>query len=547
MAAPAPPFRSDVLVVGSGIAGSAAALEAADRGLSVTVLRRGSVRDETASAWAQGGIVSRGEDDTAELLEQDIFATGAGLSWPPAVQRLAREGPELVDRFLVDRVGVSFDTEAGGGRSYGLEAAHSSRRILHVGDATGHAIMEGLLARLADHPNVTVVSPRTAVDLLTFPHHAKDPLAVYERARCHGVYALDPETGAVEPFLARATVLATGGIGQVYLNTTNPPGARGDGIAMAHRAGARVVNAQFVQFHPTALDIPGHTKPLISEALRGEGARLLDPQGRPFMHRYDPERAELAPRDLVARAIFTEMLANDWPHALLDIASVLPAERIRERFPGIHAACLARGIDITDQPIPVVPAAHYACGGVLVDGDGRTTLAGLYAVGEVACTGLHGANRLASTSLLEGLVWGIRAARHVADQPAQAVPPDSAFPGWDDSGLIYDADPALLQGDLQTLRTLMWHYVGLIRSGFRLNRVINELRQLGLSIEAFYRQARLTDALIGLRNAALTGMVVASAAHRDPVSRGCHYREDTPATGPGTPLAGLAKPGSLRQ
>jgi L-aspartate oxidase len=547
MATPSPPFRSDVLVVGSGIAGAATALEAADQGLAVTVLRRGSRKDEAASAWAQGGIVSRGEDDTPELLERDILATGAGLSWPPAVTLLAREGPDLVDRFLVERVGVAFDTEADGKRSFGLEAAHSSRRILHVGDATGRAIMAGLLSRLAEHPNVTVTSPRTAVDLLTFPHHATDPLAVYEPARCHGVYALDPERGVVEPFLASATVLATGGLGQVYLNTTNPPGARGDGIAMAQRAGARVVNAQFVQFHPTALDMPGHTKLLISEALRGEGARLLTPGGEPFMHRYDGQRKELAPRDLVARAIFTEMLAHDWPHVMLDISSVLPAERIRERFPEIHAACLARGIDITAQPIPVVPAAHYACGGVQVDGHGRSTLAGLYAVGEVACTGLHGANRLASTSLLEGLVWGIRAARHVATLPSDALPPDTAFPAWDDSGLIYDADPALVQGDLQTLRTLMWHYVGLIRSGFRLTRAISELRQLGLSIEAFYRQARLTDALIGLRNAALTGMIVASAAHRDPVSRGCHYREDTPATGPGTPLAGLVKPGSPRQ
>ncbi|MEJ2514361.1 MAG: L-aspartate oxidase [Gammaproteobacteria bacterium] len=538
MASPAPPERSDVLVVGSGIAGAAAALEAADRGLAVTVLRRADPTDESASSWAQGGIVARGIGDSPDLLEKDILAAGAGLSWPPAARLLAEEGPPLVDRFLVDRAGVAFDTGPDGEWAFGLEAAHSARRILHVGDATGRAIMEALLGRLSGHPNVTVLS-RTAVDLLTFPHHALDPLAVYQPATCHGVYALDGANGRVEPLLARATILATGGLGQVYLNTTNPPGARGDGVAMAHRAGARVVNAQFVQFHPTALDMPGHTKLLISEALRGEGARLLTPGGEPFMGRYDPERGELAPRDVVARAIFTEMLGNDWHHVLLDLASVLPAGRIRERFPAIHAACLARGIDITTQPIPVVPAAHYACGGVLVDANGRSTLPGLYAVGEVACTGVHGANRLASTSLLEGLLWGVRAARHVADSGPDSIPPRDSVPDWDDSGLIYDADPALLQGDLQTLRTLMWHYVGVIRSGFRLTRAINELRQLGLSIEAFYRQARLTDALIGLRNAALAGLVVATAAHRDPVSRGCHYREDYPATGPGTPLAGL--------
>ena len=547
MTSPAAPRKSDLLVVGAGIAGAAAALEAADRGLRVTLLRRRDQPAESASAWAQGGIVARGDDDSAALLEHDVLAAGAGLSWPPAASVLAGEGPGLVERFLVDRAGVEFDRRDDGGFSFGLEAAHSARRIVHVGDATGRAIMDALLARLAEHPGVTLLSGHTAVDLLTFPHHARDPLAVYQPSRCHGVYALDTATGVVEPLLARATVLATGGLGQVYLHTTNPPGARGDGIAMAHRAGARVINAQFVQFHPTALDMPGTTKLLVSEALRGEGAVLLTPRGETFMQRYDAERRELAPRDVVARAIFTEMLSNDWHHVLLDIASVMPAGRIRERFPAIYAACLERGHDITVQPVPVLPAAHYACGGVLVDADGRTTLDGLYAVGEVACTGLHGANRLASTSLLEGLVWGVRAARHIAQAPPAAIPPDEAVPPWDDSGLIYDADPALVQGDLQTLRTLMWHYVGLIRSGFRLTRAIHELRQLGESIEAFYRQARLTDALIGLRNAALAGLVVATAAHRDPVSRGCHYREDYPATGPGAPLAGLSKPGSPRR
>jgi len=533
-----PSDRADVLVLGCGIAGACAALEAAELGRRVVVLRRADEADESNSSWAQGGIVGRGLDDSVDLLERDILSAGAGLSHPATARILATDGPDLLQRFLIDRIGVAFDREDGA-LAFGLEAAHSARRILHVGDATGRAIMEALLRRLEDHPNIALLSDRTAIDLLTFPHHALDPLAVYERPRCHGVYALDQRTGRVEPLVARATILATGGLGQIYLNTTNPAGSRGDGIAMAYRAGARVINAQFVQFHPTALDMPGPTKNLISEAVRGEGGVLLTPAGRSFMEHYDAERRELAPRDVVARAIFQEMLAHDWPHVLLDIATRMPADRIRARFPQIHARCLERDIDITRRPIPVLPAAHYFCGGVLVDADGRTTLDGLYAVGEVACTGVHGANRLASTSLLEGLVWGVRAARRFDADGGREAPPREAIPDWDDSGLTHDADPALIQGDLQTVRTLMWHYVGLLRNGFRLSRAINELRRLWLNIEEFYRQARLSDSLVGLRNTALVALIVARAAHRDPVSRGCHYREDArPRRGAAPPPVG---------
>lgn len=517
--------RTDVLVLGCGIAGACAAIEAADLGRQVVVLRRAHEASESNSSWAQGGIVGRGHDDSPDRLERDILAAGAGLSYPITARILAHEGPQLLDRFLIDRIGVSFDRDDGE-LAFGLEAAHSARRILHVGDATGRAIMDALLARLESHPNVRLLSDRTAIDLLTFPHHSRDPLAVYEPVRCHGAYVLNQETGRVEPWIARSTVLATGGLGQIYLYTTNPAGARGDGLAMAYRAGARVIQSQFVQFHPTALDMPGATKTLISEAVRGEGAILRTPDGDPFMHRHDARRRELAPRDVVARAIFHEMLEHDWAHVHLDIASQMPADRIRARFPQIHRLCLERDIDITRRPIPVLPAAHYFCGGVFVDAHGRTTVDGLYAVGEVACTGVHGANRLASTSLLEGLVWGVRAARHLTAADGGSPPPSESIPPWDDSGLTHDADPALIQGDLQTVRTLMWHYVGLVRNGYRLNRAISELRRLWMNIEDFYRQARLTDALVGLRNAALVALIVARAAHRDPVSRGCHYRED---------------------
>ncbi len=529
-------MRTDVLVIGCGVAGATAALElAADRSRRITVLTRAREPADSSSNLAQGGIAGLGEDDTPELFARDVLEAGAGLASPRAVRRLAEEGPALVRRILVDGAGVEFDHTPSGRWEFGLEAAHSRRRIYHVGDLTGAAIMKALLGRLRSCANVELRAGLTAVDLLTFPHHSLDPLAVYDPPACHGAYALDRTSGRIEPIVAGRTVLASGGLGQLFLNTTNPAGARGDGLAMAFRAGARVVNAEYVQFHPTALHMPGTTKSLISEALRGEGAVLLAPDGRPFLQRHD-SRGELAPRDVVARAIYTEMLENDYPHVLLDIASRHPAEFIRQRFPGIDALCRGHNIDVTRQPIPVVPAAHYFCGGVLVDLAGRTTLPGLYAVGEVACSGVHGANRLASTSLLEGLVWGVRAAADIRSQPDPARVAEDAVPPWDDAGVTHEADPALIQGDVQSIRNLMWHYVGLRRNEYRLRRAIRDLRRLWLNIEEFYRDARLTDGLIGLRNMVLGATVVAQAAQQNRASIGCHFREDArPRRGAGPP------------
>ena len=324
-------------------------------------------------------------------------------------------------------------------------------------------------------------------------------------------------------------------MGQIFLNTSNPTGSRGDGLAMAYRAGARVINTEYVQFHPTTFHMTGATKFLISEAVRGEGAKLLTPDGEPFMQRYAPEWGDLAPRDVVARAIYWEMLAHDYPHVLLDIASYRSADYIRERFPEIYERCGKRNVDITSQPIPVIPAAHYFCGGVLVDLWGRTTLPGLYAVGEVSCTGVHGANRLASTSLLEGIVWGDRAARHIREHPERFSVKEEDVPPWDVADLRYDADPALIQGDLETIRNLMWHYVGLVRARYRLIRAIRELSSLWLIIEDFYRRAHLTDPLVGLRNGAQAALLVARAAMRNRTSRGCHYRDDSRSANNGTP------------
>jgi L-aspartate oxidase len=469
--------QTDVLIIGCGIAGASAALRLArDSQRQITIITRAAEPEESNTRYAQGGIVTLGEEDSPALIVKDVLAAGAGLSLPSAVRILADEGPRLVRKVLIETTGVSFDRApddsaelvAGSGRglaeigrlAYGREAAHSCPRILHVGDATGKAIIQALVAVLRECPNVRIVTSATAVDLITFPHHARDPLVVYEPVACHGAYVLEKAerpSRTARRYLAGATILATGGLGRIYRHTTNPEGSRGDGLAMAYRAGARVINAEYVQFHPTTLAVMGGDGFLISEAVRGEGGRLLTPDGRPFMTHYAPRWGDLAPRDVVARAIHHEMIEHAYPHVLLDIHSALPPDRIRERFPTIYGRCLSLGIDITRQPIPVVPAAHYFCGGVWTDEWGRTTVQNLYAVGEVACTGVHGANRLASTSLLEGLVWGDRAARDITARGSLSAVDPKDVPHWEEEGLEEDADPALIWRDMRTIQHTMWH------------------------------------------------------------------------------------------
>lgn len=519
------PVETDVLILGCGIAGASAALHLAeDPRRQITVVTRAADPEESNSRYAQGGIVTLGENDSVDLIVRDILEAGAGLSLPAAAEILAREGPGLVQKVLIDRAGVPFDRAADGQLAYGMEGAHSRARILHVGDATGRAIIQALHAQMQRKTNIRIVNSATAVDLITFPHHALDPLAVYQHIECHGAYIFDLADHTVHRYLAGATILATGGLGRIYRHTTNPEGARGDGLAMAYRAGARVINAEFIQFHPTVLASPGGEGFLISEAVRGEGGRLLTPEGRAFMADYSPEWKDLAPRDVVARAIHREMVENDYHHVLLDI-SFLPRETIQTRFPNIYARCLETGIDITRQPIPVVPAAHYFCGGVWTDSRGRTTLPGLYAAGEVACTGLHGANRLASTSLLEGLVWGRHAAEEIVAGGILSKVDPSGVPSWE-PGVSEAADPALIWRDMRTIQYTMWHYVGLIRSTVRLERALSDLYHLKEEIEEFYQTTRLNDALIGLRHAIQSALIVATAAKHNRVSIGCHYLED---------------------
>ena len=518
-------LETEVLVIGSGIAGSVAALQLAEAGLSVIVVTRAQEPQESNTYYAQGGIIFRGSDETPALLVEDIDRVGAGHCNPAAVAILAEEGPDLVREILIEKVQVPFDRARGGELELIREAGHSTSRILHAADATGHAIEVALIKALTAHANVSLLTGHTAVDLLTPSHHALNRLAVYAPRSCVGAYLLDQKRERVIHCLAKKVVLATGGLGQIFLSTTNPPGARGDGLAMAYRAGARVINSEFVQFHPTTFYFQHASRFLVSEAVRGAGARLVHANGEPFMQKYAPEWKDLAPRDIVARSIHQEMLAHDAPNVYLDLASYIPEDTIRERFPTIYQDSLSYGIDITRDLVPVVPAAHYFCGGVWTDVWGRTTIDDLYAVGEVACTGVHGANRLGSASLLEGLVWGHRAAQHLQRTVAgQRLHPPEDIPPWHDSGLEWP-DPALISQDMSSIKRIMWNYVGLVRTTPRLERAIRELRNLETEIERFYRATRLTDGLIGLRNAVRAAIIVTLAAWENKTSVGCHYRE----------------------
>ncbi len=517
-----PDIHADVLVIGCGIAGASAALEASKAGLDVAVITRAERPEESNTYYAQGGIVSFGPGDVPSLLEEDIFTTGDGINAPEAVAILVREGPDLVNKVLIKELKIPFSQTAEDTLDYAQEAGHSRRRILHVEDATGRTIEEKFLKKLKSLEGVTLYPDHTAVDLLTIPHHSKNPIAYYKQPGCIGAYVLDNRTGKVRRFFAPFTVLATGGCGAVFLHTSNPPEADGAGFTMALRAGARIVNMEYIQFHPTTLFRENGGSFLISETTRGEGARLKTRKGRLFMAKYTP-RKELAPRDEVTRAIYEEMVVTNSNFVLLDLASYAKVD-IRKRFPTIYKTCLEEGIDITKDPIPVVPAAHYCCGGVLVDGWGRTSLDRLYAVGEVSCTGLHGANRLASTSLLEGLVWGTRAARDIAflfDGKRPYKPTD--IHKWYYPKKEEEIDPALIHQDWRTIRSTLWNYAGIIRTTKRLERAKSDLEYLRHRIEQFYKEARMDASIVGLKHGIQVALMITHAALSNPVSRGAHF------------------------
>jgi len=514
------------LIIGSGIAGLSTALQVAESGLEVGVITSAAKIQDTNTWWAQGGIIYRGEHDRAELLVDDILSAGCHANYLPAVRQLAEMGPTLVDKLLLGEAGTDFDREADGRYHLTQEGAHSQARILHHGDTSGRVIEETLVRRCRENPRIHFIEATTAVNLLMSSYHPTDRALRHETARCLGAFVFDQKEGTVYPIRARHTVLATGGIGQLFLHNTNSKHARGDGLAMAHRAGCRLEGLEFIQFHPTTFFHPSSRRFLISEALRGEGAVLVNQSGERFLQKYlsGYEPPELGPRDKVARAIHQEMLQSGAECVYLDI-SHRPAEWIKERFPFLYQSCLKQGVDMTRTPIPVVPGAHYHCGGIWTDLTGKTSVPHLWAVGETACTGLHGANRLASTSLLEGLVWGTRAGREIADE-TQTGPtlPFAEIEEWKSE--TTKVDPSFLSQDWMMLKHTMWNYVGLIKTDARLLRAEGILTELARGIDMFYRKAALSDALIGLRHASLAALLILEACKKNPRSLGCYLRED---------------------
>ncbi len=516
--------KTNVLVIGSGIAGLTSAILASHGGKRVLLLTKTEDPTESNTRYAQGGIVVIGENDSREILFDDIMKAGDSISNPEAVQLVVNEGPRLVHDFLIDEIGVEFQKDDGG-YNFTKEAAHSRKRILHYFDMTGLEIERKLYARIQDIGNITVRTSFTAIDLITTHHNTTNPLLKYRENLCLGAYALDNRTGKVHTFLADATVIATGGIGRLYQYSTNPDTATGDGISMAYRAGAEVANMEYVQFHPTMLYTEEGSNFLISESVRGEGGRLLNSNSEEFMKRYAPDWKDLAPRDEVTRAIYNEMARTESTHVYLDIAHFnKKGIRIGERFPGIYEECKKHKIDIEREPIPVVPAEHYFCGGILIGKWGETTLPGLYAVGEAACSGVHGANRLASVSLLESVTYGARAGRKTSDEPSRAEHfPDIADWIYPESVHSTNNDPLLILQDWNNLRSTMWNYVGIIRTPTRLVRAVSDLRNLQTRISDYYRDTVLTRAKIELRNGITLATVIAEAARRNKKTIGCHF------------------------
>ncbi|HYV32405.1 MAG TPA: L-aspartate oxidase [Candidatus Binatia bacterium] len=549
----------DFLVLGSGIAGLSFALKVSAQGRVAIITKKN--RAESNTNYAQGGIAAvTSREDSFEMHVRDTLEAGAGLCREEVVRAIVQEGPARIAELI--ELGMKFSEREPGPWSgtreldLGKEGGHSKRRILHAKDVTGREIERALLAGIARQPNIEIFEDHLAIDLITSQKltHSRAglpsvppvgstagpgeaPLAVLGQAgrlsscgpnRCVGVYVLDKRSGQVETFAAPVTLLATGGCGKVYLYTTNPDIATGDGVAMAYRAGAAVANMEFIQFHPTCLYHPQAKSFLISEAVRGEGAVLKSVEGAPFMDCFHPLKS-LAPRDVVARAIDSEMKRSGADHVLLDITQK-PARFLIERFPNIYRTCLQYGIDMTKEPIPVVPAAHYQCGGVLTTVDGATEIEGLYAVGEVACTGLHGANRLASNSLLEALVCAHRAAGCVLAKKRPAL--DVTIPAWQ-SGQAHNADElVVVSHNWDEIRRLMWDYVGIVRTNKRLQRAQKRIANLQEEIHEYYWDFIVTSDLLELRNIATVAELIVTSALQRPESRGLHYNLDYAQSNP---------------
>ena len=507
----------DVLIIGSGLAGLTLALQIANS-KKVCIVSKRTIHD-SASSWAQGGIATvLTSDDSVEEHIKDTLIAGAGLCDVEITRMVTENGREAIDWLI--NLGVAFTREEDTESGYHLtrEGGHSRRRIIHVADATGHAVQKTLTQKIREHANITILENHIAVDLITTRKLKKQ-----SNNSCLGAYVLDNKTGKVITIAAQQTVLATGGAGKVYLYTTNPDVSTGDGIAMAWRAGCRIANMEFIQFHPTCLFHPHAKSFLITEAVRGEGGLLKLPDGKRFMPAHD-KRAELAPRDIVARAIDFEMKKRGLEFVHLDI-SHKPASFIKEHFPTIYKRCLELGIDITTTPIPVVPAAHYTCGGIMVDDKGHTDITNLYAIGETTCTGLHGANRLASNSLLECLVFGRAAAKEILATPAYTLP---TLPYWDESRVTDADEEVLITHTWNELRRFMWNYVGIVRTDKRLSRALHRIDMLRDEVHEFYSNFRVSNDLIELRNLLQVAELIVKSAMERHESRGLHYSKDYP-------------------
>jgi L-aspartate oxidase len=529
-------MKFDVAIVGSGLAGLSVALHLAQT-RKVAIISKRELLDG-ASNWAQGGIAAvLDSGDSHDQHIADTLVAGAGLCDEAATRYIVEHGREAIEWLIEQGVPFTRDETAELGFHLTREGGHSQRRIIHAADATGHAVQVTLEQKVRAHPNIALFEHHCAIDVITSDKLQPDGVhsgpALVGQPRCHGLYVQDEKSGKVQTFEAEHTVLATGGAGKVYLYTTNPDTATGDGIAMAWRAGCRVSNMEFIQFHPTCLYHPFAKSFLITEAVRGEGGLLkLPPEagtaaGTRFMPAHD-ERGELAPRDVVARAIDFEMKKRGLDYVHLDISHQSP-EFIKEHFPTIYARCLELGIDITKEPIPVVPAVHFTCGGIVTDLAGRTDIPGLYAVGETAYTGLHGANRLASNSLLECLVVGRACAHQIAAAPPVELPP---LPAWDESRVTNADEEVVIAHNWDELRRFMWNYVGIVRTTKRLERAQHRIKLLKEEIDEYYRNFRVTNDLLELRNLVEVAHLIVRSALSRHESRGLHFSRDYPDTLP---------------
>ena len=513
-------IEKDLLVIGSGLAGCITALLSADAGIKVILVTSSVTDNQCNTAKAQGGIIYKGKDDSHEFLVGDIWRAGCEFGSLKAIETLVASGSKAIEEVFLERLHIPFDKDNQGNLDLTSEGAHSIPRIIHCKDSTGSIIHQYVMKAVSNHPNIEVFKNFTAIDLLTTSHSSLEVKDIYEDNRCFGAYIFSSQTKKVLTVIAKDTVLATGGLGGLFLHSSNGETIRGDGIAMARRAGARIVNMEFIQFHPTGLFHLSKKRFLLSESLRGEGAKLINHKGEAFMSEYHAQK-DLAPRDIVSRAIYDQMIKFEKQFVYLDI-SHKDSEWIRKRFPLITSTCLDYGYDLTREPVPVVPVAHYTCGGVLVDLQGSTNIKSLKAVGEVSCTGLHGANRLASSSLLECLVWGKLAAQDIISNKNK----NCTFPKVAPWKYEYETqDKALIYQDWQTLRNTMWNYVGPIRSYRRLERASTILANLRWGIENFYNQVELSDEIIGLRNGIDVALTVLYDAMRNKKSKGCHFYE----------------------